>query len=400
MNKEKKKILLIHRYFYPDSPPYAIMLKDIQELLIKNELIVDVLSSQPSYKSIDKNKKQKYLTRLNNNSIIIRLPNINIFNDKLNKISNFISFPILVSIYLLFCKKYDVISVGAVPPVLLAFSVALVTKIRGNKLVYHCGDIHPEIGKITGDFKSKYVFNLLRWMDNVTCKIASKIILLSEDMKKSIECRNNAFGEKIEIINNFDLNIDNYQLQDKLQVKKNRIIFTGNLGRAQNLELFILALKENKPLLNLELLFVGEGSALNNLKKLSIGIDQIKFIPHQSIKIVREIMSTACIGIVSLQKDIIKYAYPSKTMTYLSEGLPILLSVGSNSDLGSFIKNKKLGISLNTFESKQIYKIYKKINEGSLTFDRVHIKNTFEKNFSKREFSKKYKKLIFNLIND
>lgn len=44
---KKKQILLIHRYYWPDTPPYGIMLKSIAECLGKADFDVSVLSTNP-----------------------------------------------------------------------------------------------------------------------------------------------------------------------------------------------------------------------------------------------------------------------------------------------------------------------------------------------------------------
>ena len=44
------KILLIHRYFWPDTPPYAVILKKIARRLATDGHDVTVLSTQPAYK--------------------------------------------------------------------------------------------------------------------------------------------------------------------------------------------------------------------------------------------------------------------------------------------------------------------------------------------------------------
>lgn len=55
-------------------------------------------------------------------------------------------------------------------------------------------------------------------------------------------------------------------------------------------------------------------------------------------------MRDADLGVVSLNKDIYKYAFPSKTMTYLAEGCPLLVSVEKESDLVSFVDEHEVGV--------------------------------------------------------
>ena len=44
------RILAAHRYFWPDSPPYAVMLREIGRAWVADGHSVSVVSSQPSYK--------------------------------------------------------------------------------------------------------------------------------------------------------------------------------------------------------------------------------------------------------------------------------------------------------------------------------------------------------------
>jgi glycosyltransferase involved in cell wall biosynthesis len=402
MTKERKKILLIHRYFYPDSPPYATILNDIRDFLTQKGYQVDILSGQPSYKSIDNQKKEKYTEVLDDGSKIYRLPVFRLKNKKIEKMLNFFWFPFAVFWFLLFHKKYDVISVSTAPQVLLAYFVAVVAKIKGSKFVYHCMDIHPEIGRLSGEFKNRYIYLLLEKMDRFTCNQAERLIVLSSDMKNQYLKRDRDIKEKITIINNYDIS-DKKVSQNKFFDKSDgikRVVFAGNIGRFQYLEDFVSALKNNPPLENFELIFLGEGSALKDLKKLANGVQNIRFMPHQPIGVAKKIISDADLGIVSLQKEIIKYAYPSKTMIYLSEGVPILLYVDKDSEIVDFITSNRLGIWIEYGNIDTIYDYFRRLTEGELRFDSEHIKKVFQDQLSKKQFMHKINSLFTDILEE
>lgn len=394
------KILLVHRFFYPDSPPYAKILDDMRQFFITEGHTVDVLSSKPSYKKNDRLKQEKFVTKETVNSTIFRLPVLKSNKESLNKLFNFLWFPFVVFCFLLFKKKYDIVTVSTNPPVLLAFSVALAAKIKGFKLIYHCMDIHPEIGNISGEFKNKTIFNILKKMDNFTCRTASKIVVLSSDMKNSLLKRDPSLETKIEIINNYDLSDGEKSTETFFTEEKGikRIVFTGNLGRFQNLESLINAIKTYGCIENFELIFVGEGKSLNSLKELASGFDCIKFIPHQPVSVARKIIEEAHMGIVSLENEIIKYAYPSKTMTYLAEGTPILVCVTNKCDLSTFILENKLGIVVNPDKEKEIYEAFKKLVDNKIYFNKEHTQNIFETNFSKNNYQNKFLNLLNTIM--
>lgn len=400
MTGSRLNVLLIHRFFKPDSPPYAFILDDIRRLLVEKGMLVDVLSSQPSYKSVDKKNKLPWKVQDESSSNIFRLPVFQFKNQKIAKLLNFVFFPLFSFCFVLLGKKYQVVSVSTAPPVVLAFFVALACKCRGFKLIYHCMDIHPEIGRISGEFKSKMIFKLLYAMDRLTCRTASKIIVLSEDMRASLLRRDKNLAPKIEIINNYDLSSEggvNHGFFDMNDGKK-RVIFAGNIGRFQNLDSFILALKNNPRLENFELLFVGEGTALEGIKNLAAGLEeQVRFIPHQPVGVARQMISAADIAIVSLQKEVIKFAFPSKTMTYLAEGTSILAMVEKDSELATFISNNSLGHVVEPGDSSGVYEVFKSLSENDFCFDCGQVINIFEKNFSRRQFNNKFISLLDGL---
>lgn len=395
-----KRVLLIHRFYKPDSPPYAIILEDMREFLVDSGCVVDVLSSKPSYKSVDKLKKEKILTRQGSNATTIRLPVFIFDNQKLSKLLNYFWFPALVFLVILTGRKYQAVSVSTAPPVVLAFLVALATRLRGGKLIYHCMDIHPEIGRISGEFRNPLVYKALIKMDNFTCQVANKIIVLSADMKTSLLARKRNFTDKIEIINNYDLD-DGLGSKDSffpLGINIKRVVFAGNIGRFQNLENFIYALKGKDIIPDFELVFVGEGAALENLKELAVGLEAtVKFYPQQSISVAKRIISESDMAIISLQKSVINYAYPSKTMTYLSVGTPVLVTLDKNSELACFISYNNLGVILEFDDVNAIYNCFKGIASGEIRFNREDIRKVYKEAFSKKHFFNRFKQLISDL---
>lgn len=397
--QHKKRVLLVHRFFYPDSPPYALILNDIRKSLLKEGYSVDVLSSQPSYKSIDLHKTEKIISK-EGDSIIYRLPVFKFKSKKLRNLLNFIWFPFIIFFFLLLKRRYDIITVATTPPVLLAFVVACISKVKNTLLVYHFMDIHPEIGRLSGEFNNKYIYSLLSKMDLFSCKVASKIIVLSNDMKNALLVRDKSLEKKIEIINNYDLGCYENKTETYFKTKKKRIVYAGNIGRFQGLELFLTALKTIKQRNEFELIFVGEGNALESLKEKANEYENVSFIPHVSISEVRQIISDADMGIVSLEKEIIKYAYPSKVMTYLSEGTPILVVADKGTEIENFVKDNNIGIFIESEDTSKLIETYQNFINDKIVFDKEHIKKVFNQNYKQLIFERKLIKVFNDLSNE
>lgn len=395
-------VLLIHRYYYPDSPPYASILKDMRGMLALHSRCVDIIASQPSYKSIDKSNFAAWKIKDDLGSVH-RLPVYRSSNTKINKMFNFFWFPFLSFWTVLLGKKYNVVIVSTAPPVLLAFSVALACKIRRMKLVYHCMDIHPEIGQISGEFKISWVFGILKKLDLFTCRVAISIIVLSNDMKKSLMQRDEALQNKIEIINNYNLGDSQLGRQNFFDQNdgKFRIVFAGNIGRFQNLDILVTALSRVNNKGNIQLNFVGEGAALDQLKNLvqNLKLESfVQFIPHQPVSIAKKIIKDSQIAVVSVQENIINYAYPSKTMTYLSLGIPILAIVEKESELAKTIINHNLGFVCPPKDIDNLSNVISNLNNVVQSFEKSNIKKYFRSAFSKDEFQSKLSNIMETIL--
>lgn len=342
------KILLIHRYFWPDTPPYAAMLRTIGKRLAEDGHQVSVLSSQPSYKANVSLEKQASTEQLDGMTVhrVALLPEAN--RHVVFRLLNMVYFPLSILWFVLFKGRFDVVMVSTAPPVVVGLATALSVKVRGGSFFYHCMDIHPEIGAISGEFKNPFVFRLLRSLDTFSCNVAKKVIVLSTDMKKSVEQRPGFKKENIIVLNNFSMPEHDVttSVDTKLLKKKGkfRLLFAGNLGRFQGLEVFVDAMRLLSHIPDIELSFLGEGNALTSLRHQAQDLDNVTFLPHQSVSVAREVMRDADLGIVSLHKDIYKYAFPSKTMTYLAEGCPLLVSVEKESVLVSFVVENNVGV--------------------------------------------------------
>jgi glycosyltransferase involved in cell wall biosynthesis len=69
----------------------------------------------------------------------------------------------------------------------------------------------------------------------------------------------------------------------------------------------------------------------------------VYFFDHQSIDVAKAAMHQADAGFVSLLPDMYRYAYPSKTMTYLEQGCPLIVAVEPESELARDVVNGGYG---------------------------------------------------------
>lgn len=339
--ESKLKILAIHRYYWPDTAPYASILRSIVKRWTDDGHTVDVLSSQPSYKQHVELSKRLTVEKVDG-ALVYRLnlpfetarPIVRILNTI--KLSAAILWRGAIK------RRYDVIMISTSPPVIGGWVAALISKLTRARFIYHCMDIHPEIGRVSGEFKNSLIFNLLQRLDRYSCQVASPTVVLSNDMREVLQARDNSRCLDIEILNNFSVpstadSNSSVHLPFDISEDKLTLIFAGNIGRFQGLEHLLEAF--NQPILKtnkrIELILMGDGNRRQALESYASenNLTNVRFVGHHSVNTAKLAMQRADYGFVSLVPTLYRYAYPSKTTTYLEQGCPLLLAVEPESEL-------------------------------------------------------------------
>jgi glycosyltransferase involved in cell wall biosynthesis len=214
-------------------------------------------------------------------------------------------------------------------------------------------DLHPEIGRLSGDFANPWVYRQLLRLDLASCRRAAAVVVLSVDMREALIARDAGLAARIVVLNNFDIPSYDEGTPDPRVVapdpKALTVAFTGNIGRYQGLEKITAAvLGSDLRLASVRLVLMGEGGAKAGLQTL---VEQapadrrhrVQLLAHGTPEEARAVMRSADLGLVSLVPGVIGYAYPSKTASYLSEGLPVLAAVEPGSGLAREITDWGVG---------------------------------------------------------
>lgn len=342
-----KKILVAHRYYWPDSPPYALILKELVDEWRAHGHTVDVLSSLPSYKA---SSAQLSALRFEAEEFgsTWRLPLESEAGRPLRRVYNAVRLG-LALLWRALLGRYDVIMISTAPPILAGFFAAVAARVTRAKFIYHCMDIHPEIGRISGEFSNALVFRLLRSLDAWSCRAARQVVVLSEDMAESIRSRPHCDAVQCSVINNFALPSGKSERAYVPGWPDARfvLLFAGNVGRFQGLEQVVEAMVLLKGRADISFVVMGEGVIREQLEMeaQSRGAN-IKFIAHQPIEVAKAAMRMASACYLGLRQGVHRYAYPSKTMTYLEQGAPIIASIEPKSSVARDLERWGCGVNV------------------------------------------------------
>jgi glycosyltransferase involved in cell wall biosynthesis len=244
--------------------------------------------------------------------------------------------------------RYDVAVVSTMPPVLMAAATRVGSRMTGTSVIYHMMDIYPELAVISGMIREGLLTKWLRAVDRKNCSRAARVVVLSEDMRDTVAGRGTPIGN-VEILNNFQLEsfAGEGVVPEGLEKPAGsfRLMFAGNIGRFQGLETLIeaIALLDDLPDLRLDIL--GDGIARQALERQAadrLG-RRVFFHGYQPIENATCVIATADLSLITLNPEVIRMAYPSKTMTYLGVGSPVLVVVEQESSLARMVEAEGIG---------------------------------------------------------
>lgn len=359
------KILLIHRWFWPDAPPYASMLRSIATQLAADGHDVTVLTAPPSYTKATAAMKMPRVQQLDGVTVKrCRLLPESKGNWPLRAL-NMLLFMFAITRQILFRKaenKYEVVMASTMPPVLVAATARVCARKRGGSFIYHMMDIYPEIALTSDMAKDSWFTRWLASVDRRNCELASRVVVLSTDMRDALAARG-LVTNNVEVLNNFQLEsfTGEGSMPEGLEKPKGcfRLLFAGNIGRFQGLETAIdaVALLDDIPDLRFELLGDGAGrGALEELAGERLN-QRIFFHGYQPIENAVHVLATADLCLIALNPNIFRYAYPSKTMTYLGVGAPLLLVIESESELAQMVEEEEVGYHAPQGDPQELAKV-------------------------------------------
>ena len=351
-------VLIIYRHFWPDSPPYASMLRSIAKQLVSDGHSVTLVCEQPCYKLTD-GQSDKAASECIDGIQVHRISRFPLWHKTgLVRTVGKLVFPFRAYRY---CKAhfkgeagFDLVWTATIPPVIAGAMGLKTARYFSAKFLYHCQDLYPEIAVHMKMIRPNGLMHrVLKRFEKKTRQNADYVVSLSEDMKDTIGKLAKPLG-RYETINNFLL--ENFSQPVTAEISNQsdvslfesndtiNIVFAGNIGQFQGLDKIVNALislgNEGHAI---HLAFMGEGKALTTIKSLAAGANNITFASHKPFDMALPLIANADYGLVSLEPDIYKFAYPSKTLTYLGLAVPLVVVVEPASQLANTIADNNLG---------------------------------------------------------
>lgn len=354
------RILIFSQYFWPES----FRINDVAKTLYEQGHQVEVITGKPNYpngKVFDGYKVLGYQVDIHDYVVIHRIPLIPRGHGRMRLALNYVSFGIsglLFSPWILRSKKFDVIFVYGLSPILQAIPAIFLGWVKGIPVVLWVQDLWPESLSATGYIKNKIVIKLVRYVVRFIYRYVDLLLVQSQAfINPVIEL---ASGTPVRYYPNsvdksFSVPIKTYVPNVTGLTDGFSVMFAGNIGSAQALEVVIEAATLLREYADIHFVILGDGSRRNWLLQevKNRGLSNFHLPGKFPIEIMPGLMQKASALLVTLSNhQIFAATVPNKIQAYMAAGRPILACL--NGEAARLVIEAKAGLAVPAEDAKAL----------------------------------------------
>ena len=272
--------------------------------------------------------------------------------------------PVLRALRYCFCElaymhhllwdKYDVAFIDSTPPI-QGLKLPIVRLFRKCPVVYNAQDLFPDTLSGTGLVKKGgLLWKIGSWVARVTFNNTDKIIAISEDIKRTLVEEKGIPADKVVVVYNWvdsdavvPIAKEENPLFDEFGLSRDKfhVVYAGNLGNAQNINIVVDAAARLRDDEDVEFVVFGSGGLENDIRARieAEGLKNLRLLPLQPVERVKYVYSLGDVCLVSCKEGLGGSAMPSKTWSILSCGRPVLANFDEG-ELQMILTKNELGV--------------------------------------------------------
>jgi glycosyltransferase involved in cell wall biosynthesis len=327
------KILIVSQYFWPED----FRINDVTRTLVERGMEIEVLTGKPNYPkgSIYAGYKAwgcQHGTEFG--AVINRVPLLARGKGALRLALNYLSFIItgmLFAPWLLRRKKFDIIFVYGLSPILSAIPAIFLGRIKGCPVVLWVQDLWPGSLSATGYVRNPLVLKLVEYVVRFIYRHTDLLLVQSEAFIDPVSAL--AGGTPVVYYpNSVD---ESFAVPTTTTVPDVpglgsggfSVVFAGNIGAAQAVEVIIEAATWLKEYVDIQFIILGDGSRrewmLQEAKNRNL--PNLHLPGRFPVETMPGFMQKASALLVTLSdQPIFALTVPNKVQAYMATGRPIL----------------------------------------------------------------------------
>jgi len=292
---------------------------------------------------------------------VIRLPvYINHGDSGIKRLLNYFSFAASIAVLApWFVPPVDVIH--AIDPPYIGPSTWILSRILRVPFTMEIQDLYPETLHGTKMLNNKLILKAVDWLAKWMYRSSTMIRVISAGFRDNLLMKGIS-ANKIHTIPNW-VDTDFYRpLERDVELAKRfgladrfNIIYAGNMGKAQSLDVVLEAAALLNDLSDIQFVLAGYGTDVAQLQEIvqRRNLKNVLFISRRQEEEMPALLALAEVLLVQLRDEpVFRITIPHKTYSYMASGKPILAAVAG--ETAKLIESSKTGIACHPADPQAI----------------------------------------------
>ena len=240
------------------------------------------------------------------------------------------------------------------PPLTLGLAGWAAARRRRVPFVFNVQDVFPDVTVALGLIDNRRMIRILEGLERFIYRRADAVTVLSEDMADNLAAKLSATeAERLHVIPNF-VDHDRIRPGDRHNAFRAElglhdeqvVMYAGNLGFSQPLELVIEAARAHRDRDDVVFVIVGDGAARAGLEEAARDLHNLHFVDYQPGERMAEVLAASDIQLVALRRGLSRCSVPSKFYANLAAARPVVVSADEGSELHRVLDRVDAGLAV------------------------------------------------------
>lgn len=391
------KILVISQYFYPET----FRVNSLCIELVKRGHEVTVLTGFPQYPKGRIYKGYGFRKEYEHEWNGIRIERLKVLprgKTPIGMLLNCLTFVSEGKKWVERCtQKFDAVYVFEVSPVTVGLPAVKYKKKFGTPIYFNVQDLWPENVEVVLGIHNKFVIDKINKIVDTIYSASDKILCSSNGFVEKIKSRG-VPAKKLVFWPQFcdEPDFTRVEKPEIYSADDFKIVFAGNIGKAQGLDLLIETAKRLKDRNDIKFYLVGDGRARKRLESAvkKDNLNNVIFVGKVSVdEADRYIHFADCAYLSFKDNDVFNMTIPAKLQSYMACGTPILAVAGGESR--KIVLDSRCGVSNDRDAGEVVASVLElKSDSERLLLMKENAKKYYEDNFTSEKLMNAFEELL------
>lgn len=352
------RILIISPVYPPEPVVSAQTSAQIAEELLRRGHEVTVITAFPNRPAgkLFLTYKRRFVHReqTKNDITVVRCyTTLSSESRMISRLLENLSFGLTSGWQVLMSERPDIIYANTWP-IIATGILFLIAKVRQIPLVISVQDVYPEALVAQMRIRENSLLaRLMRWIDGRIARNSTHVIVISEHFAEVYRAQRRVLAHRLSLVSNWidnnliDVNISRQQFRQRQRIADHKflLVYGGNIGVAAGVETVIEAFHFLTDQQDVQMLVAGAGSQLATCQALAnkMAGQPVLFHSPWGVEETSEVLRAADILVLPTHKEQSLASVPSKLLSYMLSGRPVLATAMPGSDLANLVERAQCG---------------------------------------------------------